>query len=149
MPAACAVATEADASLYIEAHHEALRHKWIESQKQGRDLGESALQEWYRRYWYAYCRRKRLEHLLGQRRWREFEAEKFGQLATCVAQGDALVARVLDRFYDGMENLDIICWAFDGRHPVNRVVELLIQLDMNRARLEPAVETPCEFAVGC
>lgn len=37
---------------------EALRHKWIESEKAGRDLGEAAIQDWvskyakkFRRYW--------------------------------------------------------------------------------------------------
>src|SRR5690606_22090768 len=45
-----------EVSLYEEAHAEALRHKWIESQKHGRDLGDWAIRDWYRRYWRLYCR---------------------------------------------------------------------------------------------
>lgn len=124
-------------SLYEEAFKEALRHKWIESQKQGRDLGELALQEWYRLYWPRYCRCKRLEHLEGRRRWREFAQEHFGQLYSLIVAGDLLVDRILDRFDAGYENLDIIEWGLEWGMPMDRVINVLLQLDMNRARLEP------------
>lgn len=124
-------------SLYEEALKEAERHKWIESQKHGRDLGRAALQDWYRIYWHHYCRCKRLEHLQGRRRWREFSDEHFGRFYPQTVNGDLLIDRILDRFTYGLENLDIICWAFAWGLPVNRVVDLLILLDMNRARLEP------------
>jgi len=124
-------------SLHDEAFREAERHKWIESQKQGRDLGEFAIREWYRLYWLCYCRIRRLEHLKGRRRWREFGNEDFGQIHSLVVTGDLLADRILDRVYQGHENLGIINWAFDWGLPIPRVLEILAQLDVNRARLEP------------
>ena len=126
------------ASLYEEAFREAERHKWIESQKQGRDLGDLAIREWYRVHWPQYCRCKRLDHLRGCRRWREFDDENFGQLYSLIVAGDLLANRILDRVYAGYENLEILNWAIDWGLPVARVIDILAQLDVNRARLEPA-----------
>ena len=124
-------------SLYEEAVREAERHKWIESQKQGRDLGQCAIREWYRVYWLPYCRHKRLEHLQGRQCWQEFDDDQFGQLYSLLVAGDLLLDRILDRVYAGRENLDIINWAIDWGLPLERVVSLLSQLDVNRARLDP------------
>jgi hypothetical protein len=125
-------------SLYEEAFREAERHKWIESQKLGRDLGDGAIREWYREHWSQYCRCKRLEHLRGSRRWREFSDEQFGHLYSLIVAGDLLVDRILDRVYAGYENLEIINWAIDWDVPIDRVLHILAQLDVNRARLEPS-----------
>lgn len=125
-------------SLYEEGLREAERHKWIESQKLGHDMGESALRDWYRRYWFRYCRSKRLEHLTGSRSWQEFGTEDFGLIGTLLREGDLLLDMILDRAYYGMENLDIIRWAFDWGLPMDRVISILEQLDLNRARLEPS-----------
>jgi len=127
-------------SLYEDAVLEAERHKWIESQKRGRDLGQHAIREWYRLHWPRYCRYKRLEHLRGSRRWAEFSDESFGQLYSLIVQGDMLADRILDRVYAGHENLTIITWAIDWGLPIDRVLDILAQLDVNRARLEPAVD---------
>lgn len=124
-------------SLHEEAVREAERHKWIESQKQGRDLGENAINEWYRVYWYCYCRYRRMEHLRGSRKWREFGDEPFGHLYSLIVTGDVLVDRILDRVYAGYENLDIITWAHEWGLDTERVVEILVQIDVNRARLDP------------
>jgi len=124
-------------SLYEEAVREAERHKWIESQKHGRDLGEIAIREWYRVYWHRYCRYKRMEHLGGRRRWREFPDEQFGHLYSLIVAGDPLVDLVLDRVYSGQENLEILNWAIDWGMPVQRVVDILAEIDVNRARLDP------------
>jgi hypothetical protein len=132
-----AVAVLADeVSLYEQAHAEALRHKWIESQKHGRDLGDWAIRDWYRRYWRTYCRCCRLEHIEGNRRWREFGNDDFGHLYSLIVAGDLLVDRILDRIYAGWENLDIINWGMDWGLPMDRVVDILIQIDVNRARLD-------------
>ncbi len=127
-------------SLYVEAVREAERHKWIESQKRGRDLGDHAIREWYRLHWPQYCRYKRLEHLRGSRRWAEFNDEPFGQLYSLIVQGDLLADRILDRVYAGYENLTIITWALDWGLPIGLVLDILAQLDVNRARLEPALD---------
>ena len=124
-------------SLYDAAQREAEQHKWIESQKHGRDLGETAIRDWYRKHWSLYCRYRRMEHLQGQRPWREFGDENFGRLYHLIVSGDLLTDRILDRVYAGYENLDIINWALQWRLPVQNVVEILAAIDVNRARLEP------------
>ena len=126
-------------SLYEEALREAERHKWIESQKRGRDLGDHAIREWYRLHWPQYCRFRRLEHLRGSCRWAEFNDEPFGHLFSLIVQGDLLADRILDRIYAGYENLGIINWAIDWGLPIDRVLDILAQIDVNRARLEPTV----------
>lgn len=125
-------------SVHEEALKEAERHKWIESQKRGCDLGSSALDEWYQVHWPHYCRCKRLEHLRGKQRWREFEDENFGQLYALILQGDLLVDRILDRVFQGTENLSLINWALDWGLPMDRVIQILTQVDINRSRLDPS-----------
>src|ERR1700734_2651358 len=73
-------------------------------QKRGHDLGDQAIRDWYRKYWRAYCRHRRLEHLRGRKRWAEFDDEPFGKIDALIASGDCLVDRVLDRVYAGHEN---------------------------------------------
>ncbi len=129
-------------SIHEEALKEAEIHKWIESQKQGCDLGDRAIDDWYRAYWLLYCRHRRLEHVAGRRRWTEFNDEKFGKLYSLIVAGDLLVDRILDRVYAGYENLGIVNWALDWGLPMDRVLEILEAVDVNRARLDP-VRRPC------
>jgi len=124
-------------SVHEAALEEAERHKWIESQKQGRDLGWSALDEWFSRFWLPYCRQRRLEHIQGSRLWVEFEATEFGRLSELLYLGDLLLDRILDRMEHGYENLDIINWAMDWGLCIDRVLSLLELIDINRARLPP------------
>src|SRR5947209_7185939 len=90
-------------SIYDEALREAHRHKWIESQKHGRDLGDQALHDWFRKHWRSYCRHRRMEHLRGRRRWAEFDDEPSDQIDSLITADDCLVDRVLDRVYAGYE----------------------------------------------
>ncbi len=131
-------------SLYDEGWREAERHKWIESQKRGRDLGESAVHDWYQRFWTRYCRSKCLEHLAGSRIWKEFDPGDFGLIESLLVEGDLLLELILDRAHSGWENLDIIRWTRDWGLPMERVIAILEQLDLNRARLEP--DGPPRFA---
>lgn len=131
-------------SLYEEGLLEAQRHKWIESQKHGSDLGESALNEWYQQYWPLYCRLKCLEHLQGSRSWLEFAREDFGLIGRLLVQGDLLLELILDRAQAGMENLDLLVWAHDWGLPMKRVIHILEQLNLNRAQLPP--QAPPQFA---
>jgi hypothetical protein len=131
-------------SLYDEGLQEAERHKWIESQKCGKDLGDSALTDWYRRYWPIFCRLRCLEHLNGSRRFREFAAEDHGLLSKLFREEDLLLEMILDRAYAGAENFTLIMWAADWGLPMDRVIGILEQLDLNRARLEP--DCPPRFA---
>lgn len=126
-------------SLYEAAWREVHVHKWIESERSGRDLGDTAIRDWWLRHWPRYCRRRRVEHILGAHRWSEFEEDAFGCVYTLILRGDLLADRILDRVDAGYENLDIINWAFDWGLPTERVMEILKQIDVNRARLDPAV----------
>lgn len=128
-----------EASLYAEADVEAQRHKWILSERHGHDLGESAIRDWYHRHWLHYCRLKRLEHVRGMKCWLEFGDETFGCVYTLIVSRDLLTDRILDRIDAGHENLGILNWAIDWGLPVDRVIDLLTKIDVNRARLEPAV----------
>ena len=124
-------------SVYEEGLREAERHKWIESEKRGADLGETALGEWYRRHWAGFCRSKCLEHLVGSQSWKEFAHDDFGLIERLLVADDLLLDRILDRIQFGMENLDVIGWSLDWGISNSRVREILTQLDINRARLQP------------
>ena len=124
-------------SVHTAALEEAHRHKWIESQKHGRDLGEFALREWYRLHWVEYCRYCHLEHLEGNQPWQEFDPEMFGDLLGLMQSQDVLLDRILDRVCTGQENLEILQWALRYELPMDRVIGILEQLNVNNARLEP------------
>ncbi len=124
-------------SLYSAALEEALRHKWIESQKQGCDVGDVALKEWFRHHWLPFCRAKRLEHVEGTQQWHEFAEHEFGQVYQLIIDEDLLCDRILDRMEHGYDNLEIINWALGWGLPMNRVIDQLELIDINRARLEP------------
>lgn len=126
-------------SLYEEGLREAERHKWIESQKHGIDLGDRALTDWYRQYWPLFCRLKCLEHLAGSRSWMEFAPEDFGLIGKLIRDEDLLLELILDRAHSGMENLDILVWAQEWGLPLRRVIYILEQLNLNRAQLWPSV----------
>lgn len=120
---------------------EAAAHKWRESQKRGRDLGEAALLEWYEKHWHDFCRFRCLEHAQGERPWREFNPERFGELSELLQSQDPLLTEVLRKIlFDRWENLDVLVWSFkQGEETVERVVRILEILDVNSARLEPQI----------
>src|SRR6516165_4111811 len=64
-------------SVYIDSELEALRFKWIESEKAGCDLGEEAIRKWVQKHWSGYLRSKWLEHLQGIRFWVELDSDDF------------------------------------------------------------------------
>jgi hypothetical protein len=133
-------------SLYDEAANEASRHRWIQSQKMRRDLGEAAEDDWYRLFWSIFCRWRFLDHLCGRRRFVEFSDEEFGLARRLFDSGDMLVARVLDLAHLGMENLAIIQWAYDTENVCpDAVVLILLELNLNRAQFMPI--KPPHFAL--
>src|SRR5258708_20786964 len=67
-------------SVYLDGEQEALRYKWIESEKAGRDLGEAAIRRWVQNHWWGYLRARWLEHLQGRRFWVELDRGDFGLL---------------------------------------------------------------------
>ena len=132
-------------SVVEEGLREAQRHKWIESQKRGQDLGDQCLEDWYQRYWPIFCRLKCLEHLGGSQSFKEFDASDFGLLQELHDREAELTEMILDRAYSGKENLDILWWAHEWGLPMSRVLWLLEKLNLNRAQhLDP--DSPPQFA---
>jgi hypothetical protein len=122
-------------SVYIESEQEALRYKWIESEKAGHDLGEAAIRKWVKDHWWGYLRARWLEHLQGKRFWVELDRGDFGLLQHQFQDQSLLLDRILDRLKSGQENLDIIRWALDWGIPTRLVLQVLEALDINSRRL--------------
>lgn len=129
-------------SIYECGACEALRHKWIESEKAGYDLGDWAIRHWIKRYWNAFLRERWIEHLEGRVLWTELDQGDFGLL-----QHEFLDSEVRDeiirRIKSGGENLDILCWYHDrklSREELWEVLHILERLDINSRRLECRLE---------
>jgi len=117
---------------------EADRHKWIESEKAGRDLGETAIRCWVREHWNGFLRDRWLEHLQGRTFWIELDHDDFGLLQEAFQDSD-LINDILDLLKAGRENLDVLNWAIDNHIPMEEVLEILEALDINSRRIE------CQF----
>ena len=122
-------------SVYVDGEQEALRYKWIESERAGRDLGEEALRRWVKEHWWGYLRARWLEHLQGKRFWVELDRVDFGLLQRRYQEDSDLLDRILDRLKSGKENLDVILWALDFGIPMDRVLAILESLNINACRL--------------
>ena len=123
------------ASVHVESEQEALKYKWIESEKAGRDLGESAIRRWVQNHWWGYLRARWLEHLQGRRFWVELDRGDFGLLQRRFDDNTLLLDRILDRLKEGKENLDIIVWAQEWGIATEPVLDILEALDINSRRL--------------
>ncbi len=130
-------------SVYIDGEQEALRFKWIESEKAGRDLGEAAIRRWVQCHWWGYLRARWLEHLQGTRFWVELDRGDFGLLKKKFHDNQLLLDRILDRLKAGQENLDIIRWAHEWNVPIEPVLQILEALDINSRRLAHRFESHC------
>jgi hypothetical protein len=128
-------------SVYADCEKEIARHKWIESEKAGCDLGEAAARYWVRDHWWGYLRAKWLEHLQGKRFWLELDQGDFGLLQRSFPGDSLLLDRILDRLKAGQENLDIISWALDWAIDIKQVIGILEQLDINSRRLAHKFES--------
>jgi hypothetical protein len=122
-------------SVYEDSEQEAMRFKWIESEKAGRDVGEDAIRRWVREHWWGYLRARWIEHLQGRRFWVELDRGDFGLLHQRFQDNILLLDRILDRLKAGQENLHIILWAQDWHIPHEPVLEILEALDINSRRL--------------
>lgn len=122
-------------SVYVESELEALRYKWIESEKAGRDLGDAAIRKWVREHWWGYLRARWVEHLQGKRFWVELDRGDFGLLQKEFHNNTLLLDRIIDRLKAGQENLDIIRWIQDWGLPVTPTLQILEALDINSRRL--------------
>jgi hypothetical protein len=122
-------------SVYVDGEQEALRHKWIESEKAGRDLGEAAIRRWVQQHWSGYLRARWVEHLHGKRFWVELDRDDFGLLQRKFQDNSLLLDRILDRLKTGQENLHVILWAQEWGIAVTGVLQILEALDINSRRL--------------
>lgn len=122
-------------SVYADGEQEALKYKWIESEKAGYDMGEAAIRRWVQFHWWGYLRARWLEHLHGKRFWIELDRGDFGLLQRKFLENTLLLDRILDRIKIGQENLDIISWAIDWHIPIDPVINILEALDINSRRL--------------
>ncbi len=127
--------SESRMSLHRCGEEEAQRFKWIESEKAGRDLGETAIRRWIGEHWNGFLRHRWLEHLQGKTFWIELDRGDFGLLRTTF-QSSPLIDPILEHFKHGRENLDIILWALRNCLPMNEVLEILEALDVNSRRIE-------------
>src|SRR5689334_17085304 len=94
-------------SVYDRGVIEAQRHKWIESEKAGRDLGEWAIRCWVREHWNGFLRERWLEHLLGRTFWIELDHDDFGLLQRAF-KDSLFIDEILERLKSGDENLDVL-----------------------------------------
>ena len=122
-------------SVHDEGEEEAKRHKWIESEKAGRDLGESAIRCWVREHWNGFLRARWLEHLQGRAYWIELDHDDYGLLQR-EFRDSPLIGAIINRLKAGEENLEVIIWAIDERLPMNEVIRILEALDINSRRIE-------------
>src|SRR6516165_49361 len=121
-------------SVHRMGEEEAQRHKWIESEKAGRDLGEWAIRCWVKEHWNGFLRARWVEHLQGRTFWIELDCNDFGLLQRQYCES-ALIDEILDRLKSGEENLNILVWAHEQGIPIAEVLEILEALDINSRRL--------------
>jgi len=125
-------------SLWELACREADAFKWLESERHGYDVGPIAHREWCRRFWGIFCRYRRVEHLLGTRRIREFDDASFGSLNDPSVLQRPVVRFVMERFADeGWENLHFVFWAHRHGFALTELHEVLSVIDVNSARFDP------------
>ena len=122
-------------SVHRIGEQEAQKHKWIESEKAGRDLGESAIRCWVREHWNGFLRARWLEHLEGSNFWIELDQDDFGLLER-EFQGSILIDDILFMLKHGQENLNVLNWAIDNNLAMEQVLQILEMLDINSRRIE-------------
>jgi len=113
------------------------RHKWIESQKAGHDLGPAAVTDWIERYWKGWTRSKLMEHLYGWRCWGAFDEHDFGLLCRTSVEHHVhreVLEQVAASLASGGENLDVINWALGADIPLDEILWLLDRIDINAKR---------------
>ena len=95
---------------------------------------EAAAEEWNRRHWWEWARKRWLEHIKGEKFWIELGDSDFNLVHTGISDDEYLLEQILEKLELGKENLTIINWAVDLGADVDEVVEILGKLDLNRSR---------------
>jgi len=128
-------------SLNQESFAEADRYKWILSERRGYDIGDPGRLEWYERFWRHYCRFHRIQHVVGECCWQEFNDMPSKFILHLADQNDILLDRIMDRLLCGWENLDLLLWGQEWGISMDPIVRILEELDINSARLDPPIAT--------
>lgn len=129
-------------SVHRECVEEENKHKWIESEKAGYDLGEGCVKRWVRDHWTGYLRARWVEHLQGKCFWIELAGRDFGLLLREFQDQSDLLNLILNQLKAGRENLDVIAWALAGDVPLDPVCQILEALDVNSKRLSHRFDCP-------
>ncbi len=127
-------------SVHTEVIEEENRHKWIESQKAGYDLGEGCIRTWVNKHWLGFLRARWVEHLQGKCFWIELDRGDFGLLEREFHDRRELLDTIIDQLKAGKENLLVIDWALSINIPTEPVREILMALDVNSRRLKHRFE---------
>lgn len=127
-------------SIWDDSQREIDCHKWIVSQREGRDMGEAAVRDWIRQHWWDYLRARWLEHLQGVKYWLELDSDDFGLLQRQFQDKSLLLDRIVERLKVRGENLSIINWALDWNVPTDDVREILLALNINAKRMSHRFE---------
>jgi len=122
-------------SINWDSDGEIARYKWIESERHGYDVGETAIRRWVKRHWHGYLRARWLEHLEGNRYWIELDRGDFGLLQHAAFLDQELLPQIVEKLKRGEENLGVLCWAAANHLPTESVVRILLALDINSRRL--------------
>ena len=120
---------------FLAEREEILRHKWIESEKAGRDLGEFAVRQWIKEHWNGYLRARWLDHLYGKTYWIELDRGDYGLLKDAFPEKALLLDRIMDRVKAGQENLDLVNWFIDWHIPAADAREILAVININSRRM--------------
>jgi len=123
--------------VYEEAERAIREHKWIESEKAGRDLGADAERDWVENYWRTFCRSRLVQHLRGEVFFDEFDNKCFGVFSERLEEVAELLNVVLERIKEGAENLDLLRWGCQEHVPHNQLLKVLIAANINGHRLLP------------
>lgn len=122
-------------SVYTDCREEEDRHKWIESEKAGYDLGEGCIRRWVQEHWTGYLRARWVEHLQGKCFWIELDGGDFGLLQREFQGQQDLLDAILGQLKSGKENLHVIIWAVFNGIPSEPVQQILQALNLNSRRL--------------
>ena len=133
-------------SVHRECIEEENKHKWIESEKAGYDLGEACVRRWVKDHWTGICAAKWVEHLQGKCFWIELDRGDFGLLHRKFQDQSELLNLILNQLKAGTENLDVFMWAIEHNIPTEPVHEILKSLDVNSQRLAHRFDGPLSNA---
>ena len=127
-------------SIWDDSQREIDCYKWIESQRVGYDLGETAIRRWIKEHWCGYLRARWVDHLHGKAFWTELDSGDFGLMQRDFQAKALLLDRIIDRVIAGQENLHILLWARDWHISKEDVLGILTFLDINSKRLSHRFE---------